>query len=172
MKSKLPKMLHEIGGRSMLGHVLEASRATEPEHVVVVVGHARERIGAHVADVSPEARIAVQEEQNGTGHAVRMALEDLAAQGVELTGTVVLACGDTPLLRGRTLTELVAAHESEGNAVTALSARVPDPHGYGRIVRDASGAFTEIVEHADADPDPVAAPALPDHYIRATQNSG
>ena len=153
MKSKLPKMLHEIGGRSMLGHVLEASRATEPEHVVVVVGHARERIGAHVADVSPEARIAVQEEQNGTGHAVRMALEDLAAQGVELTGTVVLACGDTPLLRGRTLTELVTAHESEGNAVTALSARVPDPHGYGRIVRDASGAFTEIVEHADADPE-------------------
>ena len=153
MKSKLPKMLHEIGGRSMLGHVLEATRATEPEHVVVVVGHAREQVGAHVANVSPEAMAAVQEEQNGTGHAVRVALEDLASRRVELTGTVVLTCGDTPLLRGETLTELVTAHENEGNAVTALSARVPDPHGYGRIVRDDSGAFTQIVEHADATPE-------------------
>lgn len=156
MKSKLPKMLHEIGGRSMLGHVLEATRATRPEHVVVVVGHAREQVGAHVANVSPEALTAVQEEQNGTGHAVRTAIEDLASRGVELTGTVVLTCGDTPLLRGGTLAELVAAHENEGNAVTALSARVPDPHGYGRIVRDDSGAFTEIVEHADAGPEQLA----------------
>ncbi len=153
MKSKLPKVLHEISGRSMLGHVLAAARDLTPEHTVVVVGHARERVAEHLEQVAPDATTAVQEEQNGTGHAVRMAVEDLAARGVTLIGTVVLTCGDTPLLRGSTLAELVAAHEKEGNAVTALSARVPDPHGYGRIVRDADGAFTGIVEHADATPE-------------------
>ncbi|PWV44781.1 bifunctional UDP-N-acetylglucosamine diphosphorylase/glucosamine-1-phosphate N-acetyltransferase GlmU [Nocardiopsis sp. L17-MgMaSL7] len=153
MKSKLPKVLHELNGRSMLGHVLHASRELEPGNTVVVVGHARDQVRAHLAEVAPEATTAVQEEQNGTGHAVRMAVEDLAAKGVELSGTVVLTCGDTPLLRGETLASLVTAHEKEGNAVTVLSARVPDPHGYGRIVRDADGAFTEIVEHADATPE-------------------
>ncbi|MCY9785841.1 bifunctional UDP-N-acetylglucosamine diphosphorylase/glucosamine-1-phosphate N-acetyltransferase GlmU [Nocardiopsis sp. EMB25] len=153
MKSKLPKVLHEISGRSMLGHVLAAARDLTPEHTVVVVGHARERVAEHLEQVAPEATTAVQEEQNGTGHAVRMAVEDLAGRDVTLSGTVVLTCGDTPLLRGSTLAELVAAHEKEGNAVTALSARVPDPHGYGRIVRDAAGAFTGIVEHADATPE-------------------
>ncbi|MEV2274276.1 bifunctional UDP-N-acetylglucosamine diphosphorylase/glucosamine-1-phosphate N-acetyltransferase GlmU [Nocardiopsis sp. NPDC049922] len=153
MKSKLPKVLHEINGRSMLGHVLAAARELTPEHTVVVVGHARERVAEHLGQAAPEATTAVQEEQNGTGHAVRMAIEDLARRSVTLTGTVVLTCGDTPLLRGSTLAELVAVHEKEGNAVTALSARVPDPAGYGRIVRDADGAFTGIVEHADATPD-------------------
>ncbi|MEC3892896.1 MULTISPECIES: bifunctional UDP-N-acetylglucosamine diphosphorylase/glucosamine-1-phosphate N-acetyltransferase GlmU [Nocardiopsis] len=156
MKSKLPKMLHEIAGRSMLGHVLEAARATDPEHTVVVLGHKRERIAQHLERVAPEALTAVQEEQNGTGHAVRMALEDLADKGLKLTGTVVLTCGDTPLLRGETLNGLIAEHEREGNAVTVLSARVPDPHGYGRIVRDDAGSFTEIVEHADATPEQLA----------------
>ncbi|MFE9246553.1 bifunctional UDP-N-acetylglucosamine diphosphorylase/glucosamine-1-phosphate N-acetyltransferase GlmU [Nocardiopsis sp. NPDC006938] len=153
MKSKLPKVLHELNGRSMLGHVLHASQELEPRDTVVVVGHARDRVRAHLAETAPQAVTAVQEEQNGTGHAVRMAVEDLAAKGVELSGTVVLTCGDTPLLRGSTLASLVAAHEEEGNAVTVLSARVPDPHGYGRIVRDADGAFTAIVEHADATPE-------------------
>ncbi|WP_028647349.1 bifunctional UDP-N-acetylglucosamine diphosphorylase/glucosamine-1-phosphate N-acetyltransferase GlmU [Nocardiopsis sp. CNT312] len=152
MKSKLPKVLHEISGRSMLGHVLAAARALDPEHSVVVVGHARARVGSHLEEVAPEAVTAVQEEQNGTGHAVRMAVEDLASRGIVLTGTVVLTCGDTPLLRGSTLAALVAAHEKEGNAVTVLSARVPEPGGYGRIVREADGEFTEIVEHADATP--------------------
>ncbi|WP_026122610.1 bifunctional UDP-N-acetylglucosamine diphosphorylase/glucosamine-1-phosphate N-acetyltransferase GlmU [Nocardiopsis halotolerans] len=153
MKSKLPKMLHEIGGRSMLGHVLTGARELDPQHLVVVVGHGRDQIRSHLEEVAPEVTTAVQEEQNGTGHAVRMAVEDLAARGIELSGTVVLTCGDTPLLRGSTLVELVAAHEKEGNALTALSARVPDPHGYGRIVRDADGEFTGIVEHADATPE-------------------
>ncbi|QRN80803.1 MAG: NTP transferase domain-containing protein, partial [Nocardiopsis sp. BM-2018] len=140
MKSKLPKVLHELNGRSMLGHVLYASRELDPQNTVVVVGHARDQVRSHLEDVAPEAVTAVQEEQNGTGHAVRMAVEDLAAKGIELSGTVVLTCGDTPLLRGTTLAALVAAHEKEGNAVTVLSARVPDPHGYGRIVRDAHGS--------------------------------
>lgn len=152
MKSKLPKVLHELNGRSMLGHVLAAAGDLDPEHAVVVVGHARDQVRAHLAEVAPDAATAVQEEQNGTGHAVRMAVEDLAAKGTLLSGTVVLTCGDTPLLRGSTLSELVVAHEKESNAVTVLSARVPDPHGYGRIVRDGEGEFTGIVEHADATP--------------------
>ncbi|WP_159943893.1 MULTISPECIES: bifunctional UDP-N-acetylglucosamine diphosphorylase/glucosamine-1-phosphate N-acetyltransferase GlmU [unclassified Nocardiopsis] len=153
MKSKLPKVLHELNGRSMLGHVLAAARELDPQHSVVVVGHARDQVRAHLEEIAPEAVTAVQEEQNGTGHAVRMAIEDLAARGTTLRGTVVLTCGDTPLLRGSTLAELVAAHDKEGNAVTVLSARVPDPHGYGRIVRDPDGDFTAIVEHADATPE-------------------
>lgn len=150
MKSKLPKVLHEIGGRSMLGHVVAAAREVGPRHSVVVVGHAREQVRAHLAEVAPGVDTAVQEEQNGTGHAVRMAVEHLADAGADLSGTIVLTCGDTPLLRGETLSELVAAHENEGNAVTVLSARVPDAHGYGRIVRDSDGSVNGIVEHADA----------------------
>lgn len=150
MKSRRPKVLHEICGRSLLGHVLAAVAELEPQRTVVVVGHAREQVTEHLKSIAPHAITALQEEQKGTGHAVRMALEALRAQNVELTGTVVLTCGDTPLLRGATLRDLVAAHEAEGNAVTILSARVPDPTGYGRIVRDAAGAVTGIVEHADA----------------------
>ncbi|MDT0329097.1 bifunctional UDP-N-acetylglucosamine diphosphorylase/glucosamine-1-phosphate N-acetyltransferase GlmU [Nocardiopsis lambiniae] len=153
MKSRLPKMLHEIGGRSLVGHVLAAARELDPLHTVVVLGHARDRVGAHLEEIAPEALTTVQEEQKGTGHAVRIALEDLAGRGIEPTGTVVLTCGDTPLLRGSTLADLVSFHEKEGNAVTVLSARVPDPHGYGRIVRGADGDFTAIVEHADATPE-------------------
>ena len=156
MKSQLPKVLHEIGGRSLVGHVLAAARELDPQHTVVVLGHARERIAEHVSRIAPQAVTAVQEEQKGTGHAVRMALEDLARQGIEPTGTVVLTCGDTPLLRGSTLAELVSFHEKEGNAVTVLSARVPDPHGYGRIIRDADGDFTSIVEQADGTPGELA----------------
>ncbi|TQN30318.1 UDP-N-acetylglucosamine pyrophosphorylase /glucosamine-1-phosphate N-acetyltransferase [Haloactinospora alba] len=150
MKSRHPKVLHEICGRSMLDHVLAAAHELEPEHTVVVVGSGRERVTRHLADTAPDVGTALQEQQNGTGHAVRMAVAQLASRGVSLSGTVVLAYGDTPLLRGRTLDDLVAAHESEGNAVTVLSAEVPDPTGYGRVVRDAEGVFTGIVEHADA----------------------
>ncbi|MFJ1809845.1 MULTISPECIES: bifunctional UDP-N-acetylglucosamine diphosphorylase/glucosamine-1-phosphate N-acetyltransferase GlmU [unclassified Streptomyces] len=148
MKSAIPKVLHEISGRSLVGHVLAAARELDPENLVVVVGHAREKVTAHLNEVDPQARTAVQEEQNGTGHAVRMGLEQLGG-GVD--GTVVVVCGDTPLLTGATLAELAATHHADGNAVTVLTAEVPDATGYGRIVRDdASGAVTAIVEHKDA----------------------
>ncbi|MET9828567.1 bifunctional UDP-N-acetylglucosamine diphosphorylase/glucosamine-1-phosphate N-acetyltransferase GlmU [Streptomyces sp. NPDC006385] len=148
MKSATPKVLHEICGRSLVGHVLAAARELRPENLVVVVGHAREKVAAHLAEVDPGVRTAVQAEQNGTGHAVRMALEEL---GGTVEGTVVVVCGDTPLLTGETLTHLAATHSADGNAVTVLTAEVPDATGYGRIVRDgASGAVTAIVEHKDA----------------------
>ncbi|MFJ9410631.1 bifunctional UDP-N-acetylglucosamine diphosphorylase/glucosamine-1-phosphate N-acetyltransferase GlmU [Streptomyces sp. NPDC101393] len=150
MKSATPKVLHAICGRSLVGHVVAASRDLSPEHLVVVVGHAREQVQAHLADVDPSVRTAVQHEQNGTGHAVRMGLEELSADGAALDGTVVVVCGDTPLLTGETLRKLSETHAAEGNAVTVLSAEVPDSTGYGRIVRDAGGAVTAIVEHKDA----------------------
>ncbi|WP_425832803.1 bifunctional UDP-N-acetylglucosamine diphosphorylase/glucosamine-1-phosphate N-acetyltransferase GlmU [Streptomyces fractus] len=150
MKSATPKVLHELCGRSLVGHVLAASRELEPQQLVVVVGHEREKVAAHVNEVDAEARTAVQAEQNGTGHAVRMGLEGLDHEN-GLTGTVVVVCGDTPLLTGGTLKALAATHAADGNAVTVLTAEVPDATGYGRIVRDnVSGAVTAIVEHKDA----------------------
>ncbi|REE61273.1 UDP-N-acetylglucosamine pyrophosphorylase /glucosamine-1-phosphate N-acetyltransferase [Streptomyces sp. 3212.3] len=148
MKSATPKVLHEICGRSLVGHVLAAARELKPENLVVVVGHAREQVTAHLTGIDPEARTAVQAEQNGTGHAVRMALEEL---GGSVEGTVVVVCGDTPLLTGETLQRLAGTHQQDGNAVTVLTAEVPDATGYGRIVRDSgTGAVTAIVEHKDA----------------------
>lgn len=148
MKSKTPKVLHEIAGRSLVGHVVCAARELDPEQLVVVVGHAREQVEAHLGAHHAGTRTAFQAEQNGTGHAVRMGLEEL---GGRLEGTVVVVCGDTPLLSGGTLSALAATHSADGNAVTVLTAEVPDSTGYGRIVRDAgSGAVTAIVEHKDA----------------------
>lgn len=148
MKSKTPKVLHEIAGRSLVGHVVSAARELEPADLIVVVGHARERVAAHLEEGYAGTRTAVQEKQLGTGHAVRTALDEL---GRTPEGTVVVVCGDTPLLSGATLKALAATHAADGNAVTVLTAEVPDSTGYGRIVRDAAtGAVTEIVEHKDA----------------------
>ncbi|MFF4525335.1 bifunctional UDP-N-acetylglucosamine diphosphorylase/glucosamine-1-phosphate N-acetyltransferase GlmU [Streptomyces bluensis] len=148
MKSATPKVLHSLCGRSLVGHVLAAARELEPEHLVVVVGHAREKVAAHLTEIDPGVRTAVQAEQKGTGHAVRMGLQAL---GGSVDGTVVVVCGDTPLLTAATLQSLAATHTNDGNAVTVLTAEVPDATGYGRIVRDgASGAVTAIVEHKDA----------------------
>lgn len=148
MKSKTPKVLHEIAGRSLVGHVVSTARELDPEQLVVVVGHAREQVEGHLGERYAGTRTAFQAEQNGTGHAVRMGLEEL---GGRLEGTVVVVCGDTPLLSGGTLSELAGTHVADGNAVTVLTAEVPDSTGYGRIVRDAAtGAVTAIVEHKDA----------------------
>jgi bifunctional UDP-N-acetylglucosamine pyrophosphorylase / glucosamine-1-phosphate N-acetyltransferase len=151
MKSATPKVLHALCGRSLVGHVVAASRELDPEHLVVIVGHEREQVSAHLAEIDPAVRTAVQYEQNGTGHAVRMGLEELSNSGITLDGTVVVVCGDTPLLTGGTLERLSGTHAADGNAVTVLTAEVPDSTGYGRIVRDsATGAVTAIVEHKDA----------------------
>ncbi len=148
MKSATSKVLHELCGRSLVGHVLAASGELDPQNLVVVVGHAREQVTAHLTEVAPDVRTAVQEQQNGTGHAVRMGLEAL---GGAVDGTVVVVCGDTPLLTGATLKALATTHSADGNAVTVLTAEVPDATGYGRIVREeATGAVTAIVEHKDA----------------------
>jgi bifunctional UDP-N-acetylglucosamine pyrophosphorylase / glucosamine-1-phosphate N-acetyltransferase len=149
MKSALPKVLHPLCGRSMLGHAIAAARDLEPERLVVVVGHARDQVGAHVTSQAPDARIVIQDHQGGTGHAVRSVIETIG----EIPGHVLVTYGDMPLLRAQTLAALAREHEQAGNAVTVLTARVPDPTGYGRIVRDASGALTGIVEERDASPE-------------------
>ena len=153
MKSATPKVLHEICGRSLLGHVVAAGTAlTEghPEDVVVVVGHAREQVTAHLAEVAPGVRTAVQHQRLGTADAVRCALDALAAEGRSLSGPVLVTCGDIPMQTPETLGALLATHAAEGNAGTVLTAVVPDATGYGRVLRDAQGAVTAIVEHRDA----------------------
>ena len=147
MRSTTPKVLHTLAGRSLVGHVIAAARELGPEDLVVVVGHGRDAVTAHLADLDPNIRTAVQEPQNGTGHAARIALEQLP--GVE--GTVVVVYGDTPLLTGRTLRRLASAHAAEGNAASVLTAVLDDPHGYGRVRRDPDGAVAAIVEQRDAD---------------------
>jgi bifunctional UDP-N-acetylglucosamine pyrophosphorylase/glucosamine-1-phosphate N-acetyltransferase len=146
MRSKTMKVLHRIGGRSMVGHVLHAVRAMAPDRVVTVVGTQRDQVGPHITSVLPDAVLAVQETQDGTGHAVRVAVE---AAGVT-DGTVVVVTGDTPLLDGDSLRRFVAEHVASQCAVSILSGVVPDPFGYGRVVRTAEGDVEAIVEEKDA----------------------
>jgi bifunctional UDP-N-acetylglucosamine pyrophosphorylase/glucosamine-1-phosphate N-acetyltransferase len=152
MKSKTMKVLHPIAGRSMLGHVLTAAYAVAPARVVLVVGHQREQVTAHVRQGFPDVVLAVQEEQHGTGHAVRVAVEAAAEQGQGLSGTVLVAYGDTPLLQGDTLREFAAEHEAAERAVSILSGIVANPFGYGRVLRNDEGDVEAIVEEKDATP--------------------
>lgn len=150
MKSAKQKTLHEIGGRSLLGHALHAAAGLNPEHIVAVVGHQRDQVSPAVdavaAELDREILQAVQEEQNGTGHAVGCGLAPIP----DFDGTVIVTNGDVPLLRPETIDKLRDTHVSEGNAVTVLSIKLDDPTGYGRIVRNDAGEVTAIVEHKDA----------------------
>ncbi len=147
MKSATAKVLHPLAGRSMLSYAVDAAGALEPEHLVVVVGHQREQVEAHLAEIAPQVLTAVQEQLRGTGDAVRSGLAGLD----QLTGQVVVTSGDVPLLTGETLRGLVEVHRGEGNAVTVLTTIAPDPTGYGRVVRE-GGEVVRIVEQRDATP--------------------
>ena len=149
MESDLPKVLHTICGRSMLDHVVAAARELDPAELIVVVGHCREQVTSHLAEHAPDVRTVVQDRQGGTGHAVRIVLEE----GNLGHGTVVVTYGDAAVLRGQTLAALVAEHATRGAAVTALTTVMDDPTGYGRILRDAGGSIMQIVEEADATPE-------------------
>lgn len=146
MKSATPKVLHAIGGRSLLGHVLAAARPLAARQTVVVVGAGREKVIDHLGQVAPDARTAVQDEQLGSGHATRMGVDALG----DVDGTVVVLNGDAPLLTEATLSALAGHHSAAGNAMTILSAHVPNPQGLGRIVRSGE-SVTGIVEEKDAD---------------------
>jgi len=141
-----PKVLHELAGLSMLGHVVRTARGLSPQHLLVVVGHERERVTAHLTQLDPDAEAVVQDEQRGTGHAVQVALDTVP----DLEGTVVVVPGDAPLLTSETLGELVGAHALRRAATTLLTAELADPTGYGRVVRE-GGAVRAVVEHRDAD---------------------
>jgi bifunctional UDP-N-acetylglucosamine pyrophosphorylase / glucosamine-1-phosphate N-acetyltransferase len=144
MKSALPKVLHHAAGSTLIEHVVRASRAVAPIHTVVIVGHQAEAVEAALAG-RPGVRFAVQEPQLGTGHALLQAEPALAGA----TGTLLLLSGDVPLLRSGTLAAMLQTHRSRSAAATVLTARVPQPDGYGRIVRK-DGRIAAIVEHKDA----------------------
>ena len=156
MRSKTMKVLHPICGRSMIGHVIAAAQAVRPRHLVTVVGNARDQVEPHVLEQAPGALLAVQETQDGTGHAVRVAMEALRDRAGTTAGTVVVMAGDTPLLTGETLADLVREHDGSGRAVTVLTGEVDEPFGYGRVLRDEAGAVTAIVEQKDATPEQAA----------------
>jgi bifunctional UDP-N-acetylglucosamine pyrophosphorylase/glucosamine-1-phosphate N-acetyltransferase len=145
MKSAIPKVMHRIAGKSMVALAIDTADALSPDRLVVVVGHQRELVTEHLADIAPHVTIAVQERPLGTGDAVRAGLAALPG----ITGEIVVTSGDVPLLAPETLIDLVAAHRQGGNAVTVLSAVVPNPTGYGRIVRDGD-EVARIVEQSDA----------------------
>ncbi|MFI7484342.1 bifunctional UDP-N-acetylglucosamine diphosphorylase/glucosamine-1-phosphate N-acetyltransferase GlmU [Kocuria sp. M1R5S2] len=149
MKSKTPKILHRIGGRSMVGHSLVAARSLRPRRLAAVVRFERDQVVPHILEQDPEALIVDQDEVPGTGRAVQVAVEALDAQE-RLAGTVVVTYGDVPLLTPEALEHLVSHHERHGNAVTVLTADHEQPGGYGRILRDADGSFREIKEAKDA----------------------
>jgi bifunctional UDP-N-acetylglucosamine pyrophosphorylase/glucosamine-1-phosphate N-acetyltransferase len=151
MQSDVPKVLHTLAGRSMISHALHAVAKVSPRHLVVVVGKDRERVIPAVASLADElgrtVDVAVQDEQLGTGHAV---ICGLAALPDDFAGTVVVMAGDVPLLDADTLAGLVDAHGAESAAATLLTTTLPDPTGYGRILRTQDGEVTSIVEQADA----------------------
>ncbi|WP_025272170.1 bifunctional UDP-N-acetylglucosamine diphosphorylase/glucosamine-1-phosphate N-acetyltransferase GlmU [Haloglycomyces albus] len=147
MKSSKPKVLHPILGRTLLGHVLRAVGSIRPQRRVVVVGAAADQVTDYLDQSFPDAETALQAEQNGTGHAVRVALD----ASPDMTGTVVVTVGDAPLIRAETFQALVDTHEKHDNAATVLTAVVDDPTGLGRIVRDSEGKVERNVEHRDAD---------------------
>lgn len=168
MKSATPKVLHRIAGRSLVGHALNAAAALDPQRIVVVVRHEREQVAAHIMDIAPHVLLADQDEIPGTGRAVYAGLSTLDATAVaarvangevgdtsvldtQLVGSVVVTSGDVPLVDGELLGALVDAHHSAQAAVTLLTARVDDPTGYGRVVREAgTDTVLEIVEDKDA----------------------
>jgi bifunctional UDP-N-acetylglucosamine pyrophosphorylase / glucosamine-1-phosphate N-acetyltransferase len=149
MRSAVPKVLHTLGGRSLLGHVLAAAEPLNAGATVVVVGAGRDLVEEHLAQVAPSALPVVQEEQRGSGHAAAVALDAVP----DLEGPVLLVNGDSPLLRAATVAALVEAHRAAGSVLTVLTAEVDDPTGLGRIVRDADGDVRAIVEERDATPE-------------------
>jgi bifunctional UDP-N-acetylglucosamine pyrophosphorylase/glucosamine-1-phosphate N-acetyltransferase len=140
MRSALPKVLHKVAGRSMVGHVIAAAERLGAERVVVVVGPEMDAVAAAVA---PHA-VAVQERQDGTADAVKAAREALAG----FSGDVLILYGDCPLIQADTLARMRAERRDE--AVTVLGIRVPPPNAYGRLVLDSDATLERIVEALDA----------------------
>jgi len=143
MKSKLYKVLHPVAGRPMVLHVIKQLQSLELETLITVVGHGSEEVMKRIGNSS---KFVIQEEQLGTGHAVLQAEELLQNK----QGTTLVVCGDTPLITAETYKSLLKHHEETGAKATILSAKAPNPTGYGRIVRNEQGEVERIVEHKDA----------------------
>jgi len=142
MKSDLPKVLHKVNGRPMVEYAIKAAKDAGALDVCVIVGYGAKQVQDTVCEI---VEYRVQEEQLGTGHAVKCAQDFIGKEGE----TIVL-CGDTPLVKADTLKQLIDMHKKMSNGVTVLSAKLEDATGYGRIIRDKDGNFVKIVEHKDA----------------------
>ncbi|MBP2057332.1 bifunctional UDP-N-acetylglucosamine pyrophosphorylase/glucosamine-1-phosphate N-acetyltransferase [Lactobacillus colini] len=149
MKSKLYKVLHSVCGKTMVEHVVDAAKGTNPDKIVTIVGNGAESVKEVLAGKS---EFAFQKEQLGTGDAV-MAASDLLK---DLEGETLVATGDTPLFTSETFNNLFAKHNSSGNSATVLTAKAPNPFGYGRIIRDGDGNVLRIVEQKDGTPEELA----------------
>lgn len=145
MKSALPKVLHRVGGKAMVEHVLDAAKGAGSSRNIVVIGFGAEKVQDALGS---NAEFVIQAEQLGTGHAVQQTAGLLQA----FKGTVMVLCGDTPLLEGELLAKLYAEHKAQKAVATVLTAIMPNPSGYGRVIRDDSGQVVKIVEQKDATP--------------------
>lgn len=146
MKSKLYKVLHPVCGKPMVGHVLDTVGKAGVTRNIVVVGHGAEAVQSYLGSA---ADYVLQEQQLGTGHAVKMAKDMLGSE----EGTTIVICGDTPLVTEETLEGLMELHESRGAAATVLTAHMDNPAGYGRVIRSSEGSVTKIVEQKDCSPE-------------------
>lgn len=144
MKSDLPKVVHTIEGKCLVDYAIEAAAGAGAGEICLVLGYKHEVVRASI--LHKDVKYVLQEEQLGTGHAVKCAKDFLGEDGQTL-----ILFGDTPLITAETLKRLKTYHSERGNAVTVLSAMIEDPTGYGRIIRDADGNFVKSVEHKDAD---------------------
>jgi bifunctional UDP-N-acetylglucosamine pyrophosphorylase/glucosamine-1-phosphate N-acetyltransferase len=145
MKSGLPKVLHKVDGRAMVEHVISAAERAGVKELIAVVGHRSDKVEPLMRKL--RVRTVMQDVQRGTGHAVLQAYPLLARHA----GSVLVLSGDTPLIRSRTIRQILTLHSRHANAVTFATTVVPDARGYGRIVRDRAGEFSKIVEEKDAD---------------------
>ena len=153
MKSRLPKVLHPIGGRPLVGHVLTTAARLEAQHIEVVVRHERDQVVAALSEDYPDAVFIDQDDVPGTGRAVQVAIDALPG---DFDGDVLVLSGDVPLLEVETLRGLIDGHRAAAAAATLLSARLDDPTGYGRVIRDDAGTVQRIVEQKDATADEAA----------------
>jgi bifunctional UDP-N-acetylglucosamine pyrophosphorylase/glucosamine-1-phosphate N-acetyltransferase len=147
MKSQRAKVLHELGGAPLIAHVVRTAQQLDPRTILVVVGHQAEEVEqAARAEVGELASFAVQAKQRGTGDAVESARSQLEHSD----SLVLVLSGDVPLIKLETLRKFIEHHQASGAGCSILSVRLENPTGYGRIVRDESGAFQKIVEQRDA----------------------
>ena len=146
MRSGTAKVLHKVCGQTMLHHVVQSISAINPKSLKIVVGAHKESVEAHIKEIAPSAKTVFQKVRNGTGHATELALANESN-----AGSVLIMAGDIPLITGMTLVELFEVHQRSKSAATILTATVPDPTGYGRILRDEKGKITHIVEEKEAD---------------------
>ncbi len=147
MKSNLPKVLHKINDKPMVGHVIDTSKHIGATEIVTVIGYKSELVKKTMGNSG--TKFALQKEQLGTGHAVKQCDSILS----DFEGDIIVLSGDVPLISAQTLTNLLSNHNDSDNSATILTASIDNPHGYGRVIRSADGSLNKIVEHKDANTD-------------------